>query len=574
MGLESKSGATPKKIGQYEVEGKLGRGGMGTVYRALDGPLGRRVALKVLSEELAQDVECRQRFLKEGAAAASDQSHPRIVAIHNLIEEEEVIAIAMELVDGPSLEELVKGEGPLEERVALDYLLQTVDALESKAERGIIHRDVKPANLLVDRKRGVKLTDFGLSRCLTEASRLTQPDMVMGSPSYMSPEQAQGLPDLDHRSDIYSLGATLHYMLTGKPPFNAPNSTAMALAHLKEPPPDLTRTHPKVSKRTARLVAKMLAKKPEERPQAYSEITREAEACLADARALSKGSGQTPAPVEEKTKIAAKAPEADAGGTASPSPSRPTPTPPPHAPPPLERLRRRGKVKAGVAAALALAYLIAFTGQRGMVWVPAGVYALDHPSKARKLHVDSGFWIDRYEVTNAQYKEFQPKHEIPRGEEQHPVVNLKEDAARGYAEWAGKRLPTDAEWEVAARGPQPSVYPWGNDKSTGAGNLKDASEKGPRPVGSYRSDRSGFGCYDMAGNVREFTHDGTRANIVGGSFREDQDADLLVPPGHYYHYLDEVGFRCVKDPGALGWLWWWIKLALLLAAIAAVAWLL
>jgi serine/threonine protein kinase len=584
LGFGAMGETQPKKIGQYEIEGRLGRGGMGTVFRAMDGPLGRRVALKVLSAELAQDSEFRMRFLKEGASAASDTTHPRIVSIHNLVEEGEVIAIAMELVDGPSLETLVKEQGPLEERVALDYLLQTIDALSSKAERGIIHRDVKPGNVLVDLKRGIKLADFGLSRCLSETSRLTQPDTVMGSPSYMSPEQAQGA-DADHRSDIYSLGATLHFMLVGKSPFTAPNTAAMALAHMNTPPPDVTHARPELTLATAKLVQRMLAKDPAKRPQTYAELEREAQVCLEVAR-TQKPSGAVKKPASKATPPPASEPEnaalevtAKAGHAQAPVEEKPQAGSGRTAVPagklaPVERLKRRGKVKAGIAAALAVFYMVAFTGEPGMVWVPAGVYVREHKDNPRKIHIDRGFYIDRYEVTNADYALFDPTHKIPRGHELHPVTDMKEDAARKYLTWAGKRLPTDAEWEAAARGPGGYTYPWGNEKITGAANLKDAAENATRPIGSYSKDVSGFGCYDMGGNVREFTYDGTKANLIGGSFKDEMDDDLLVPPNSYWVYLDHVGFRGVKDLGFVAMIWGWIKLFLLLALIGAVCWLL
>jgi hypothetical protein len=239
----------------------------------------------------------------------------------------------------------------------------------------------------------------------------------------------------------------------------------------------------------------------------------------------------------------------------------------------LERLKRRIKVKAGAAAALLLVSLM-LSGESGMVYVPAGIYEVSKRSTPKRIHIDAPFWIDRYEVSQADYRAFDSSHQVPRGEDTHPATRLDVEQARKYANALGHRLPTDAEWEVAARGPRCHVYPWGDEPAKGAANLKESAEGVSRPVGTYSRDCSGFGVQDMAGNVREYTHDGVRHNIVGGSFRTDLDNDVLSPPSHVYAPTDEIGFRTVKEHGVLARLLHAIKLLLLLALCAAVFWLL
>ncbi|MBA3728090.1 MAG: serine/threonine-protein kinase [Actinobacteria bacterium] len=228
----------------YRIESVLGRGGMGVVYGAIDEALGRRVALKILAPPLANDEAFRRRFVRESRMAAAID-HPNIVPIYEAGKAGGALYIAMRYVDGTDLGALIERDGPLSPERALDILEQVARALDAAHARGLIHRDVKPANILLtagqrpDAPEHVYLTDFGLSRAMSSPSDITQAGQVVGSPHYMAPEQIRGEP-VDGRTDIYSLGCVLYSCLTGRPPFEKDTVIAAAYAHLSETPPPLS----------------------------------------------------------------------------------------------------------------------------------------------------------------------------------------------------------------------------------------------------------------------------------------------------------------------------------------------
>jgi len=223
-----------QQFGPYRVERLLGRGGMGEVYEAVD-EAGRRLALKVITHGI-DDPNDRARFLREGRLAASI-SHPHTVYIYGTDEIEGVPVIAMELAAGGSLKDRVRNEGPLAPAEAVDAILEVISGLEAAAAGGVLHRDVKPSNCFVDSEGRVKVGDFGLSiSTLAKADRdLTLTGAFLGTPAFASPEQVRS-DDLDVRSDIYSVGATLYYLLTGRPPFEEANTLRLAALIAQEPP--------------------------------------------------------------------------------------------------------------------------------------------------------------------------------------------------------------------------------------------------------------------------------------------------------------------------------------------------
>ncbi len=263
----------PERLGAYRVEGLIGAGGMGVVYRALDEALQRQVAIKTLLPALTADPEFVARFKREAQSAAA-LNHPNITQIYAIGQEGELPFFAMELIHGTSLDTLTHDRGPLDPQTACGYILQAARGLRHAAQRGLIHRDVKPSNLMLTDEGIVKITDFGLAKTTRSESHLTATGEVLGSPGYISPEQAQGIA-IDARSDIYSLGASFYQLLTGKLPFDAPTSVAMILKHLSEPVRSPRALNPNIPYPIASVVQRMMAKRPGERFQDYDALIRE-----------------------------------------------------------------------------------------------------------------------------------------------------------------------------------------------------------------------------------------------------------------------------------------------------------
>ncbi|MEA2720081.1 MAG: eukaryotic-like serine/threonine-protein kinase, partial [Candidatus Eremiobacteraeota bacterium] len=249
---------------RYRVDGTLGNGGMANVYVGTDTLLRRRVAIKVLREQYAGDDDFVTRFSHEAQMAAK-LSHPNIVNVYDFGREDHSYYIVMELVDGSTLGEIMRDERVLPEPVAIDYAIQIAAGLAFAHRQGLMHRDVKPANILVTKDDVVKLSDFGIARAVSEHTLgVTQPGMVMGSVAYISPEQAQG-HDIDERSDLYSVGVVLYQMLTGALPFTGENPVAVALKHVSEEPMAIDPATTGVSPAVASIVSRLLSKTPQER---------------------------------------------------------------------------------------------------------------------------------------------------------------------------------------------------------------------------------------------------------------------------------------------------------------------
>ncbi len=256
---------------RYRLDSKLGEGGMATVYCGTDTVLRRRVAIKVLRPQYAADDEFVRRFYQEAESAAR-LSHPNIVNTYDVGREGDTYYIVMELVDGPSLAEVIAADGKLPEPVAIDYAAQICNGLAYAHRAGLLHRDVKPANILVTKDDVVKLSDFGIARAVSQHTMtLTKPGLVMGSVYYISPEQAQG-HDLHESSDLYSVGIVLYQMLTGKLPYAGESPVTVALKHIGDPVPTLDVDGLAVSPALASIVNKLLQKRPENRFHSASEV--------------------------------------------------------------------------------------------------------------------------------------------------------------------------------------------------------------------------------------------------------------------------------------------------------------
>jgi serine/threonine-protein kinase len=256
---------------RYRLDRKLGEGGMATVYCGTDTLLRRRVAIKVLRPQYAADEEFVRRFYQEAESAAR-LSHPNIVNTYDVGREGDVYYIVMELVDGPSLAEIIAADGRLPEPVAIDYAAQICSGLAYAHRQGLLHRDIKPANILVTRDDVCKLSDFGIARAVSQHTMtLTKPGLVMGSVYYISPEQAQG-HELHEASDLYSVGIVLYQMLTGSLPYQGESPVTVALKHIGDPVPSLDTKALGVSPALAAIVNKLLQKRPENRFQSASDV--------------------------------------------------------------------------------------------------------------------------------------------------------------------------------------------------------------------------------------------------------------------------------------------------------------
>ena len=269
------------RLGHFRIEGQIGRGGMGDVYRAYDESLHRSVAIKVLPPQLARDADFVRRFHAEATAAAS-VAHPNVVPIHFIGEDAGRHFFAMQYVDGESLAERLRREGRLSVDEALDLIEQCLAGLQAAHARGLIHRDVKPGNILIERQTGrAMLVDFGLVRRLDQSDQMTATGVVMGTVDYIAPEQARGRK-VDARVDVYSLGVLLYQLLSGRLPFVADSPTSMIFQHAYESPFPLEEAVPGVPPAVVEIIARMMAKDPEIR---YPDCA----AVLADIAAYRKG---------------------------------------------------------------------------------------------------------------------------------------------------------------------------------------------------------------------------------------------------------------------------------------------
>ena len=265
---------------RYELEELCGTGGMSSVYRARDRLLERDVALKILHEQFLEDGEHVERF-REEARSVAQLSHPNIVTVIDRGEQDGRQFIVFEYVDGENLKALVQREAPLSERDALELALQVAQALAFAHENGLVHRDVKPQNVLLNDGGEAKVTDFGIARSLDVQHGITQTGTVMGTSDYIAPEQARGVK-ASVQSDVYSLGAVLYELLTGDVPFRGDNFVAVAMRHINEPVPSVRERRPEVSPRLDAAIRRAMAKDPRDRFPSMDVFAAELRGCLGE----------------------------------------------------------------------------------------------------------------------------------------------------------------------------------------------------------------------------------------------------------------------------------------------------
>jgi len=659
-----------RTLGQYEIRQELGRGGMATVYKAYQPSLGRYVAIKVLPPYHAEAETFIARFDREARAVARLE-HPHILPIYDFGREGDLSYIVTKYVEGGTLKDYL-GQ-PFDLQRATSIVSQVASALDYAHDQGIIHRDVKPSNVLLDHGEWALLTDFGLAKMAGVSARITGSGVGIGTPAYMSPEQGQGL-EVDRRSDVYSLGVILYEMLTGRTPYEADSPLSVMVQHITKPLPSPREANPAIPVAVERVIIKALVKDPAYRyaragdlavalqdavskskevsqakaspsaetvtkattPSSTREQTRKtppsrpveptktppggkriaaavitgivilalvAAACVTiwtlarpkpatpaptftvaqalTATAQTTGAVTTPSPVATAEATATALVAITETPTATPTTAPPTDTPTPTVTPSPTAM------PTPVSPAEPAAGTIKVFGGTEMVYVPSGKFTMGSDSgdpdesPVHTVYLD-GFWIDRTEVTNAAFQKCVEAGACSRPINSsntrdnyynnptfadYPVIYMNHYDAEGYCRWVGKRLPSEAEWEKAARGTDGRAWPWGDTFDAGKlgiGRGEDTARAGSNPAGA-----SPYGALDMAGNVLEWVADwyapdyyaqspernpqGTATgvdNVLRGGRWWDAEYDLRTT--RRWHLGSNtrtayLGFRCARD---------------------------
>ena len=441
-------------LGAYRVEGTIGAGSMGEVFRGVDTGLNRRVAIKLLSEKHRDSPELRARFVREGRAVAAI-SHPNVVQVFATGNFDERPYIAMELLDGSDLGSIVDKQGPLDSLSAALAILDAAQGLAAASKAGLIHRDVKPSNLVRLSDGRVKVTDFGLAKPVDPGAEpaLTAMGVVVGTPDYIAPEQARG-EQIDERVDIYALGGTLYFLLTGIPPFRTGKPAEdkylkVVARHLRNPAPEAIVTNPSVDRELSELTRTMMAKKATERPS-YDELVAmlggivarlDPSAVPAILQSTSRGQSRPISVIQtsERAAIAEDSLASDAALAAVRA--RPIPT---------------WLVVVTLASiAVFVAGLVVYLRRDGGAATSQGPSSSapavpDGMLLVKKQDGSPWFLADARPVTFADYAKVFAKHEQP-GTPETAVVNVSYTEARSYALTLGKRLLTNAEWDAASK---------------------------------------------------------------------------------------------------------------------------
>jgi eukaryotic-like serine/threonine-protein kinase len=453
-------------LGAYRVEGQLGAGSMGEVFKGVDTGLNRKVAIKILSEKHRDSPELRQRFVREGRAVAAI-SHPNVVQVFATGSFDERPYIAMELLDGTDLGSIVEKNGPLSSAEAGHAVLDAAQGLAAAAKAGLIHRDVKPSNLVRLSSGEVKVTDFGLAKPVDPGSEpaLTAMGVVVGTPDYIAPEQARG-ETIDERVDIYALGGTLYFLLTGIPPFRTGKPAEdkylkVVARHLRNPAPDAAQTNPMVDRALADLAKQMMAKKPAERPS-YNDLIDRLTSLLAR---IDPGSvPQLIATSRERSRPFSIPHGAPLEGGATLSDGE------------LEALPRTGLpawlvVVTLMCSAFFIVGLVVYLQRGGSEASPStpdpgsgsagsASATLDAPVAPKvppgmilvKVADGTQLYVDAQPVSAERFRKVFADHKQP-GKPDEAVINVKYDEASAFARTSNGRLLRAAEWTAASTTP-------------------------------------------------------------------------------------------------------------------------
>jgi serine/threonine-protein kinase len=416
----------PRRVlaGRYEIETLLGQGGMARVFRGTDRVLDRTVAIKVLSPQFADDDQFVARFRREAQAAAG-LNHPNIVGVYDTGDQGDVHFIVMEYVEGRTLRDVIRSDGPLLPERAAEIGGAVARALSSAHEAGLVHRDIKPGNIMLTREGEVKVMDFGIARTST-GDTLTQTAAVLGTASYLSPEQAQGLP-VDTRSDIYSLGCVLYEMLTGRAPFIGDSPVAIAYMHVKEDPVPPSRLNPDVPPTLDAVVLKAMAKNPANRYETAEELRADLERARRGLPTLA-------------TPLMGDATEVVTGPVGPGETAVMTGVPPDE----QEGRRRWWLIALGILLALAALGLAAFFLVRSLLPPPTELVGV--PNVVGETEDDAVEALEGAGLRAQVEREFDP--EVRRG------LVISQDPP------AGERVEEDTEVTiVVSRGPPPEVVP-------------------------------------------------------------------------------------------------------------------
>jgi len=491
----------PARIGKYELEEYLG-GGMSQVFRARDTIIGRTVVVKILTDKGREDGEVKARFLAE-ARTAGNVSHDNVLGIYDFGEDEQHRPfIVMEYLRGEDLRHAIANGHTGGTANKLRIALQLARALEYVHSQKIVHRDLKPENVRLTAGGQVKLMDFGISK--RADLDLTRTGFMVGTPYYMAPEQVNG-GAVTPQVDVYAYGVLLYELFSGVHPIPGETMERVFYSILSEPldPEPLYRA--KTPPAVCRLIGQCTVKPAAQRPQGFGPI------CAALESALSE---------REHTLTGQEAPTQILPERQQPSPA-PAPT------------RRAWWLAAATLVALLAAVGLFFALRQkaapppeGMVLVPAGRFLFGEKKEPVSL---PAFYIDRTEVTNAAYLAFcRATHrelppDFPQDRPDYPAVNVTIRDAQAFAQWAGKRLPTAREWEMAARGTDGRSYPWGNIADAGRANVGTNTL---RPAADLPAGDSPFGVRQMVGNAWEFVGQ----TATPGQRSQEYFARMLTPP--------------------------------------------